>query len=120
TAASSEFDNDFFGSGVVSPWYGKRDDNKILRTINDQDGDGIKDADEDITLDKIVDAAESNPTVKDSDGDGYEDGVEVAMGSDPADDQSTPSPSHPLFAYANSQSDSDGDKFKDFYEVAVG
>ena len=46
---------------------------------DDSDGDGLLDGSEDINLNGIVDANESNPCTSDSDGDGLSDGEEVNL-----------------------------------------
>lgn len=122
--------------GLVSAenWYGKRTPAQKWYALNDRDGDGIVDADEDLDLTGTTDAnglwgAETGLTNRDSDGDGYEDGVEVALGSDPLDANSTPmnrngylgnTGAHLMAAYANSMADTDGDGYLDFYEIAMG
>lgn len=123
------------GGGVsADSWYGKRTPAQKWYALNDRDGDGIVDADEDLDLSGTTEAnggwgAETGLTNRDSDGDGYEDGVEVALGSDPLDATSTPADrngylgntgAHPLAALANSSGDADSDGYLDFYEIAMG
>jgi hypothetical protein len=55
----------------------------VDRASPDSDGDGLSDYDE-------TGRYNSNPMVKDSDGDGFEDGVEVAAGKDPSNQNDYP------------------------------
>jgi hypothetical protein len=57
----------------------------------DDDGDLLGDTEEDVNGNGIVDPGETDPLLPDTDGDGYDDGVEIARGTDPLDDQSFPS-----------------------------
>jgi hypothetical protein len=69
----------------------------------------------------------TNPNNRDTDGDGWEDGLEVAIGTDPldptspaddtdADDDGIPD----SFDHDPTSGDSDGDGFRDFFELAWG
>ncbi len=78
-------------------------DYAAVASVVDSDGDGLTDAQEDVDLDQVVDAGESDPFDVDSDGDGLEDGDEVNVhGTDPAD------------------ADSDGDGYSDGQEISDG
>lgn len=87
--------------------------------LSDSDHDGIRDANE----------ANYGTDInnRDSDGDGFEDGVEVAIGSNPADPASPANQEDsdgdglPDSVDPNSATpDADGDGFQDFAEVALG
>jgi aminopeptidase N len=80
--------------------------------LDDLDGDGVKNWNEDKDLDDTVDAGETSPRDQDSDDDGFEDGVEVRYGTDPLSNTSTPPSGFPY----NSSADTDGDRYRDFYE----
>lgn len=69
----------------------------------DSDGDGLSDAQEDVNLNRVVDAGETDPRRADSDGDGLSDGAEIQIYR-----------TNPLAA------DSDGDEFADGNEIAAG
>lgn len=124
------------GHAVLTSWYGQRAAGSLFwRALNDRDGDGINDADEDVNLDGNYDTTEVEPgnqletkrgdatsiaADRDSDGDGYEDGVEVALGTNPNSAASAPTATEAA-NYADlvktSTVDSDNDGFLDFYEV---
>lgn len=101
------------GRVTFNPWYRQ---GNLLTTLNDQDGDGIVNADEDMNLNSSVDTGETNAALKDTDGDGFEDGVEFRYGSDPLSASNTPPASAPY----NSTGDADGDRYKDLYEYEHG
>jgi hypothetical protein len=106
------------GLADVSTWYGQRTTPNLWFALNDQDGDGIFDADEDTNLNGVWDdstTTETNRAVKDTDGDGYEDGAEVASQSDPRDLNSIPAS-----VLAKSLDDADVDGYLDFYEIEHG
>ena len=56
----------------------------------DKDLDGLLDSVEDTNGNGVVDAGETDSLNPDTDGDGYTDGEEIAAGSDPLDENSTP------------------------------
>lgn len=60
-------------------------------TTEDQDGDGLTEAEEDINNDGILDANETDPLLADTDGDTYNDRIERNAGSNPRDPSSLPS-----------------------------
>ena len=61
--------------------------------VTDSDGDGLTDAEEDVDLDRVVDAAETDPRRADTDGDGVSDGAETSIyGTDPLDPKSFNTP----------------------------
>ncbi len=60
-------------------------------TTEDQDADGLTEAEEDLNGNGILDANETDPLVADTDTDGFSDRVERQAGSDPRDPLSTPS-----------------------------
>ena len=79
----------------------------------------------------MEEALGTNPLAKDSDGDGIEDGVEVAIGTDPLDDQDpavrtdsngdgVPDAYKISLGLSVSDPDSDGDGYPDYWELAVG
>ncbi len=60
-------------------------------TAEDQDGDGLTEAEEDLNNDGILDANETDPLLADTDGDTYNDRIERNAGSNPRDPASLPS-----------------------------
>ena len=64
----------------------------LLTTIapDDSDGDGLRDSEEDVNGNGIVDAGESDPWARDSDGDGVDDAAERRAGTDPMSAASAP------------------------------
>jgi len=68
----------------------------------------------------------TNPNVKDTDGDGFEDGVEVAIGSDPlealdpGDDDADMDGIPDSADNDTTSSDSDSDGFADYFELVLG
>jgi hypothetical protein len=62
----------------------------INNTTEDQDGDGLTEAEEDLNGNGAVDAGETSPLLADSDGDGFNDFVEHQAGSNPANAGSIP------------------------------
>lgn len=117
---------------------------KGIVITDDSDGDGLKDTEEDLNGNGIVDPGESDPGKKDSDGDGLNDYLEVKVYlSDPlngdtdgdglydAIDINGTSPTNPdsdgdglldsegfLFGTDNTKTDTDGDGLDDGVEVA--
>ncbi|PKO15349.1 hypothetical protein CVU37_13040 [candidate division BRC1 bacterium HGW-BRC1-1] len=118
------------GAVAFDPWYIERDlalTTQALRALNDRDGDGIWDADEDDNLNNVLDAGETDRAVKDTDGDGVEDGVERVAGTDPRNNLSVPagldSDGDGLPASIDPNdglADTDGDRFLDGYEYSHG
>jgi len=94
--------------------------------LRDDDGDGLYDWEEDTNGNGVYDPATdaSNFQVADTDGDGVEDGIEVALGTDPkvaesftdADNDGLPAALDPN----DNNPDTDGDGFYDGYEYAAG
>jgi hypothetical protein len=78
-------------------------DYATVARLVDSDGDGLSDAQEDVNLNRVVDAGETDPRRADSDGDGLSDGAEVQTYR-----------TNPLRA------DTDGDGFSDGIEIAAG
>ena len=126
------------GDIMFSPWYGQRSPANIWYALNDRDGDGIFDADEDWDLEGDQDVIETARNMRDTDMDGYEDLVELLAGTDPLDAGSNPGlvdNSNDIAVYrryktgnsdgtfnlaAEGRKDSDGDGYRDFYEFIKG
>lgn len=61
-------------------------------SVVDSDGDGLTDAREDVNLNLVRDAGETDRLRADTDADGTSDGAEVAAGTDPTNPSSHPGP----------------------------
>lgn len=100
---------------LYNPWYGQGN------LLDDSDGDGVVNADEDVNLNGVVDPGETNFAAgaagRDSDSDGFEDGVELLSGTDPLNAASHPAANAPRLT---TSTDSDNDGFKDYYELEHG
>jgi hypothetical protein len=59
-----------------------------VAAIVDSDGDGLRDAQEDVNLNRKRDSGETDPHMYDTDRDGISDGAEVAAGTNPLDPRS--------------------------------
>ncbi|PIO05511.1 hypothetical protein COT47_04510, partial [Candidatus Woesearchaeota archaeon CG08_land_8_20_14_0_20_43_7] len=72
------------GDGTVDPW-------ETSPLLVDTDGDGLTDGQEDKDKDGMIDFGETDPNNADTDFDGYSDLLEINNGTDPTDPTDTPS-----------------------------
>lgn len=96
---------------------------KTNRLLNDSDGDGSLDGQEDTNGNGARDIGETNARGRDSDGDQYTDGIERLLGTNPLlsnagytdnDADELPDANDPN----TSNADTDGDRIKDGYDAA--